>query len=377
MNEEKKLLLPSLDTWSQMERHLEAKIAPKSAISILIPPVAHNTIERIVGGLLKKITFLAWIILTVSVSLSFAEDNYLPSNLLMMDDKFSHHVILVEKSTHKLYLYENASSIPKLVKTFSTATGKYKGDKSINGDHKTPEGIYTIYDFLSKKELLRRHGKYAEIYGSGAFPMDYPNFIDKQDGKTGGGIWLHSTDDDNRISKGLDSRGCVVLQNQDLKDISEYIELNHTPIIVVQDVFYLSKSTWDRNRKDLNDAVQKWANAWQKKDFNTYIDSYDQNKFHDKKHGGYARYKTYKKAVFSRPDTPEIKLDFISMFTTKEYAVVHLQQDYRSPVINDIGKKTLYLKKDSNYDWKIVGEVWSAVEKDSLAFTPSKRYFKE
>lgn len=295
----------------------------------------------------------------------------------MMDKKFAHHVVLVEKATHKLHIYENNESVPKLLKTFNTATGKFKGDKTTSGDHKTPEGIYTFYEFLSKQELLRKHGKYAEIYGSGAFPMDYPNFIDNREGKGGGGIWLHSTDDDNRISKGLDSRGCVVVQNADLREISQYIELNHTPIIVVQDIFFLSKSTWERNRKDLNDVVQKWAKAWQRKDFETYISSYDQNRFRDKKQGNYNGYKTYKKAVFSRPDSPEIKIDFISMFSTDSYAVVHLQQDYKSSVINDIGKKTLYLQKDSNYDWKIVGEIWASVGEANLAFTPSKRFFKE
>lgn len=295
----------------------------------------------------------------------------------MMDAKFAHHVILVEKSTHKLHIYENAESQPKLLKTFSIATGKLKGDKSGEGDHKTPEGIYTIYDFYSKNELLKRHGKYAEIYGSGAFPMDYPNFVDTREGKGGGGIWLHSTHDDSRISKGLDSRGCVVVQNQDLKDISQFIELNHTPIIVVQDIFFLSKTTWDRNRQEINEAVKKWAKAWQEKNFDTYINSYDQSRFYDKKHGNYSSYKTYKKAVFSRDDTPSIKLDFISILATKEYAVVHLQQDYRSPIINDIGKKTLYLKKDQNYDWKIVGEIWSQVESKGIAFAPTKRFFKE
>ncbi len=326
---------------------------------------------------MKTLKFICWLLLTVSVGFVSAQENFLPSNILMMDQKFSHHVILVEKATHKLHLYENNGSVPRLVKTFNTATGKLKGDKASSGDHKTPEGIYTIYEFLSKQELLRRHGKYAEIYGSGAFPMDYPNFIDQREGKGGGGIWLHSTDDDNRISKGLDSRGCVVVQNQDLKDIADYIELNHTPIIVVQDIFYLSKSTWERNRKDINDAVQGWAKAWQTKNFDAYISSYDQEKFRDKKHGTYAGYKAYKKAVFSRPDSPQIRLDFISIFATDDYAVVHLQQDYRSAVINDIGKKTLYLEKDRNYDWKIVGEVWSQVDDNKVAFTPSKRFFKE
>lgn len=327
---------------------------------------------------MKTIKILTWTFLTSFIGFSHAQEaSFYPANILMMDEKFSHHVILVEKSTHKLYLYENANTFPKLLHTFSAATGKFKGDKFVSGDHKTPEGIYTINSFLSKEELLRRHGKYAEIYGSGAFPMDYPNFIDKREGKTGGGIWLHSTDDDNRVSKGLDSRGCVVLQNQDLKDVSQYIHLDHTPIIVVQDVFFLPKNSWEKNRKELNDVIQTWSKSWQDKDFAKYISSYDEQLFHDKKHGGFNSYKNYKKAVFSRNDVPQIKLDFISMFVTPEYAVVHLQQDYKSEVINDIGKKTLYLRKNKNYDWKIVGEIWSSLDQNQEPFTPSKRFFKE
>jgi len=323
---------------------------------------------------LKKVIIFA--LLTLIVGNVFAEEFY-PSNILMMDEKFAHHVILVEKATHKLHLYENGGTNPKLIKTYNTATGKFKGDKSINGDHKTPEGIYSINDFLSKEELLRRHGKYAEIYGAGAFPMDYPNFIDERAGKTGGGIWLHSTHDDNRISKGLDSRGCVVLQNADLRDISQYIEIDHTPIIVVQDVMYLAKATWDRNRSDISGAVTKWANAWKSKNFDSYISSYDSERFHDRSKGNYNSFKAYKKAVFSRADSPDIKLDFISIMSNSEYAVVHLKQNYQSSIINDIGKKTLYLKKDANYDWKIVGELWSKTESANIAFTPSKRFFKE
>ncbi len=324
---------------------------------------------------MKKGIMLAWWMI-ILVGQVFAQD-FFPSNILMMDEKFAHHVILVEKATHKVHLYENSDSNPRLVKTYNTATGKFKGDKFINGDHKTPEGIYSMYEFLSKEELLKRHGNYGEIYGSGAFPMNYPNFIDTRSGKTGGGIWLHSTDDDNRIYKGLDSKGCVVLQNADLRDISQYIELEKTPIIVVQDIFFLSKETWENNRKDLNEVVSAWAKAWQSKDFERYISAYDPLNFYDHTKGNYHAYKAYKKTIFSRPDAPSIKLDFISILSNEQYAVVHLQQDYRSSVINDIGKKTLYLKKDANYDWKIVGELWSKAEHANLAFTPSKRFFKE
>lgn len=329
---------------------------------------------------MKKLKFITLIILTTFIGKAFSQESFYPSNILMMDEKFTHHVILVEKGPHKLHIYENSGSFPKLVKTFNMATGKFKGDKSVNGDHKTPEGIYTIYDFLSKEELFRRHGDYAKIYGPGAFPMDYPNFMDHRAGKTGGGIWLHSTDNDDRIQKGLDSRGCVVLQANDLKEVSQFIDISNTPIVVVQDSFFLSKNSWENTRKEISTSVNKWIKAWQEKDFDGYITSYDQKIFYDKSKGNYNSYKAYKKAVFSRPDKPEIKLEYVSILLTdpsEQYAVVQLQQDYRSMVINDIGKKVLYLKKDENYDWKIVGELWTKIEGQNVAFTPAKRFFKD
>lgn len=347
---------------------------------LLIPEGVHNTIELLPtpGGLLKSMFAIVATMLTASVGLVRADENFLPSNILMMDPQYAHHVILVEKATHQLHVFENNNSYPKLVKTYNIATGKMKGDKSNNGDHKTPEGIYTLQEFLSKEELKRRHGDYAKIYGAGAFPMNYPNFIDNREKDGGGGIWLHSTDDDNRIYKGLDSKGCVVVQNADLKEIGQYIELRHTPIIVVQDIFHLSKKTWERNRKDIHEAVEKWYKAWQSKDFDTYISSYDQDRFWDRSHGNYSGYKSYKRNVFARPDRPQIKFDFISILANEKYAVVHLQQDYKSSIINDIGKKTLYLMKDSNYDWKIVGEQFEKTTTTrEMAFAPQNRYFKD
>ena len=49
------------------------------------------------------------------------------------------------------------------------------------------------------------------------------------------GIWLHSTNDETRIDKGLDSRGCVVAANNDLKEIAQFVELDKTNIVIVHD----------------------------------------------------------------------------------------------------------------------------------------------
>ncbi len=312
---------------------------------------------------------------------SYQDEKGFPAPILMMDDFFSHHVLVAEKSTHLLHLFENEAGHPKYVRTYQMATGKKSGNKGEQGDHRTPEGAYFFTDFIPRDKLLKMYGpKDGEIYGVGAFVMDYPNPIDQRQGKGGGGIWLHSTNDETRIEKGLDSRGCVVTANNDLKDISQYIELNRTSIVVVQDLHFLKDNTWQLNRNKISEAIQKWLEAWKSEDLEAYMAFYHPIEFKDRK-GGYAAYKEYKKAVFANPGRPEISLAHISVIVPGDYAVATFTQTYRSNSINDTGKKTLYLKRDENYDWKIASEGWSKLTADGMgeqvAFRPSMRFFNE
>ena len=76
-----------------------------------------------------------------------------------------------------------------------------------------------------------------------------------------------------------------------------------------------------------------------------------------------------------------IDLKNINVFQIDDYAVATFQQSYESNTIQDLGKKTLYLKRDPFYNWKIVSEQWSkhGIDKDSsgaVAFQPSMRFFK-
>jgi murein L,D-transpeptidase YafK len=255
--------------------------------------------------------YLSVLLLTCIVTAQAALANskkmdFLPANLLLLDDKFTHHVMVVEKSTHKLFLYQNINGTPRLVKTYDIATGKRKGNKLVQGDKKTPEGIYSFQEFFSDNQLFDKYGDYAKIYGAGAFTMNYPNVMDARQRKTGGGIWLHSTDDDARVDKGLDSRGCVVVKDLDLKDISQYIDLKHTSIVIVQEMDFVRKESWQTLKTELLDTVHKWSTAWQTKNFDQYINSYSKTDFFNSKRGGWDAYRQYKKAVFARDDKPQI-----------------------------------------------------------------------
>ena len=327
----------------------------------------------------------ATFILSLPLSNVFAEavnnegSKVMPAPLLMMDSFFAHHVLVAEKSTHSLHLFKNNDGNPELVRTYQIATGKKAGDKETEGDFKTPEGIYNFVDFLTNKQLLAQSGPQGAIYGAGAFVTDYPNVIDRNMKKSGSGIWLHSTNDETRIDKGLDSRGCVVTANNELIDVSKYLELNKTPIVIVQDLLYLNEKTYKTQKEELKKLVDGWLEAWRKKDIESYASYYHPLEFSDAK-GKFVAYKNYKKAVFSNPGQPKIELQHISILKSKNYAVVTFTQSYQSNTINDTGRKLLYLKQDGNYNWKIVSEVFTKnglENMDKVAFEPSLRFFKE
>jgi len=319
--------------------------------------------------------------LTISTQTS-AADKYLPEALVQMDEYFSHHVLVAEKSTHRLHLFQNDNGNPKHVKTYQMATGKKSGDKTFQGDFRTPEGIYHFSQFLTHADLIKRHGKAGEIYGVGAFVMNYPNQIDQRLGKTGGGIWLHSTNDETRIDKGLDSRGCIVAHNGELIELSKYIELNRTNMVVVDRLNYLSDRTWNQAKSKLTNFISTWIKSWEEENIKGYVSHYHQKEFFDKYRGNYSQFKTYKRAVFSNPGTPKVRISNLSIMRAKEYAVATFVQHYESKTIKDIGKKTLYLKRDGYYNWKIVSESWTKAginedlaDSPSVAFQPSMRFF--
>jgi murein L,D-transpeptidase YafK len=323
-------------------------------------------------------TFLCALALS-SVHAEDSQKGFVLKNLIQLDAFFSHHVIVVEKASHQLFIYKNNNGVPEKIASFQIATGLNPGDKADEGDKKTPEGIYQLIRFHSSKNLNDMYGSYAKIYGIGAFVLDYPNEFDRRQGKTGSGIWLHSTDDEARISKGLDSRGCVVVNDKNLKEISHYIDLSvRTPILVQQHLEYWPQATVDKTRKELNAFVESWRSAWESQDVTKYLSHYSVNEFRDSQKRGFQHWKTHKTNVFHNAKNSKVNVSNVSIILNKEFAVIDLRQEYKSSLVNDSGRKTLYLKLDSNYNWKIIGEGFSRLsDNPELAFSPGNRYFKD
>lgn len=178
------------------------------------------------------------------------DPNLLPKSILQLrdDQKF---VLLVDARRSRLYVYRNTAGHPKLITDYYISQGKLGVNKLREGDQKTPLGVYYITSRLPGYRL-------PDLYGIGALPINYPNDWDRVNGRSGSGIWLHGTPSDSFSRPPLSSDGCVVLTNQDLNKLLASIEIGKTPVVISDQVEFISKEKWDLERNLAMRVLDAW-----------------------------------------------------------------------------------------------------------------------
>lgn len=282
----------------------------------------------------------------------------IPAPLVQLDLEKSGngHALIMDKSTRSLSIWKQDGESIKPVITVAADFGRNGGDKSSAGDLKTPEGIYFFETMKEGTELN------FEEYGLRAFTLDYPNFFDGMNKKGGSGIWLHAIPDSKSLLRG--SRGCVVVRNDVIKKISDYIALKKTPIVIQDRVSYLTKDESRLSHQKWQTWVQSWRESWQGKKIDDYIEKYD------------ARFKSlgmnkeqwrkYKENLNKKYEFIRVGVNNPIILFHRDEAVIRFYQDYESNLNSDFGEKTLYLLDASSPSPKIVGEEWKSARKEDI-----------
>ena len=177
----------------------------------------------------------------------------IPAQFLQLSPR-NKHAIAIDASRARLYLFENAPGGLKLLGDYYISVGKSGIEKSIEGDLRTPLGIYYVTGNLDPKSL-------RDFYGAGALPINYPNPYDLRRGKTGSGIWLHGTPPAqfSRAPKATD--GCVVLANPDLQRIISTVEVRTTPVVIAQSLNWVAPASVQPDSRRFADTLQAWRSA--------------------------------------------------------------------------------------------------------------------
>lgn len=187
---------------------------------------------------------------------------HVPTQFLALSAQ-SRHAIAIDASRSRLYLFENLSSAKRaptgaprlrLISDFYISVGLFGIDKHVEGDKRTPLGVYYITSQLKPDNL-------PDFYGSGALPINYPNALDTQRGKTGSGIWLHGTPREQFVRAPQASDGCVVLSNPDLERIMGSVQIRTTPVIIAPELHWVEPGSLEFERQNFEKTLESWRHA--------------------------------------------------------------------------------------------------------------------
>ena len=279
---------------------------------------------------------------------SEAPRDRLPRYLLKMapEQKFA---IVVDTSRSSLYVFANRDGTPHYVADYYITIGKNGIEKVREGDKKTPLGVYQVTGNLP----LSRVG---DFYGSGAYPISYPNEWDRRQGRDGHGIWLHGTPRDTYSRPPRASDGCVVLTNEDLQAIARDLQIGITPVIISAGVDWVAEQDMSTVRASLESSVEQWRRDWESLQTENYLTHYAPG--FSTGTSGLAEWAAQKRAVNAGKSWIKVKLDGVSMFLypgREPLAVVNFTQDYASNNLSNVMKKRQYWLRDGSR-WKIVYE---------------------
>ena len=276
-------------------------------------------------------------------------DNKIPASLVQVSDQ-QKYIVVVDLEASRLYLFQNQEGLPALINDFYVTIGKNGTGKFEEGDQKTPTGVYFITGFIKPDEL-------PDLYGDGAFPIDYPNVWDVRHNRTGYGIWLHGTPSNTYSRPPRDSNGCVILSNQDLNALAPYLETNITPVILTRKINWIPVTEWKKRYTDYMQLVEQWRKDWESRDAELYLRHYSKDYVGLGK--DYKSWVEYKRQVNPSKRFIKVNITDTSMFLypgVPGLLVVTFEQDYNSDNFHKRFVKRQYWKKEKDGQWKIIYE---------------------
>ena len=312
---------------------------------------------------MKHVTRFSWVLVALNCSYLFfglsalavgaaTKDVLIPESLLHLDcGETPSYALVVEKKSQTLRVYAFDGEY-RLKDRFACSTGEAAGKKKCPGDRKTPEGVYFFTASFEKRYL-------SSTYGNRAFVMDYPNVLDRMNGRGGDNIWLHGT---NKKLRPRDTNGCVAVENGNIDVLAGYIRLNHTPIIIKEELQMVSPGQHAAKAESLRRFLRDWKSALLSADKARH-DSFYMNPspvydqfweawvpMHDawsEAQAGYA-----------------MTLKHVAIGRANPCLVVLLDQsvqlgDHRASV----GRKKLFVKRQGT-DWKIMAETYQGIPAD-------------
>lgn len=269
--------------------------------------------------------------------------NYWKTSLSNIDLSYGYlsdidYVLISQKSNTNLKVFKRTSQNYQEVFNSKVLVGEAKGDKKVEGDLKTPVGVY---------ELTRRNTQVDSFYGPLALVTSYPNLYDLSQSKNGHGIWMHGVPQENNREKF--TQGCIAMENDALLLLDSIIDHTKSILLISENEF---EKTNAQEIASIFASIYAWKHSWKVNDLETYMSFYDKDFLRLKKGGireDYDFFHRYKRIIFNRNERKQIAFSNINIIpypneSNKKIFKIEMHQDYWAPSYQSSSKKTLYVE---------------------------------
>lgn len=285
----------------------------------------------------------------------------LPDTVLRLSG-LKRSAIVVDLPRSRLYVLQKNGDRMSTVASYYASIARKGFGKAASGDLRTPVGIYHATGFTPGAAL-------PPLYGSGAFPLDYPNLWDRARGRTGYGIWLHGVPFETYVRPPRTSEGCVVLANEDLLALKAWIAAGDTPVVFSDGLQWREPAAVNAERAEISKRIEQWRAHWSARDVDGYSAMYAPNFVGDGMNK--AQFSAYKRKAIESKRRIEVQLDDLDLFRypgEKDLVLAEFTQVYRSDALNQRSRKQQFWQKGGDGQWRIVRE-----DSDTLPQTLAQR----
>ena len=292
--------------------------------------------------------------------------NMVPRYLLRVAPQ-TRNAIVIDAGRSRVYVFENANGGFRMVDDYYTTIGKRGFAKEREGDKKTPIGVYRVVSYIPGKKL-------PDLYGWGAFPIDYPNEWDRLRGRTGYGIWLHGVPSDTYARAPQASDGCVALANPDIAVLSKLVQTGETPVVIADRIEWVPQERLASERDAFLKSLEAWRTDWESRDAGRYLANYAK----EFRSAGMdlAAWSAHKRRVNAGKAWIKVSIENLDVFRSPgapDLISVSFEQDYRSSNLSQRTRKRQYWVMEDGR-WKIAYEAPAKVRKLALPESfPGKR----
>lgn len=190
-------------------------------------------------------------------------------------------VDLADSSLHHLAVSNGRST---LIQQHYIGSGKAGYGKWVEGDNKTPLGVYRIDGYRSDASL-------PDLYGAGALTLDYPNALDRFLGRTGSGIWVHGVPHGQRSRSPRSSEGCVTMSNDHFTTLHErltgepsalplhssdrpFSPKGESVVLLTHDIHWRGASARILEQQEFQTLFERYQQAWHRRNVSELLSLY-------------------------------------------------------------------------------------------------------